>query len=655
MVLGDETIEVLDAETLELDKVTEIPEEELECNIATNSVTKFEEEFEKENVFGYPQIATESEFEEPIKYGSTYPNTLCFLALETSTIKYLNFGTNISFIPPVLYYSINNTNCDIPWNADTTSGESDIINLSVNDKIYVRGYHENSWGDRIGLGLDSSSYTQFVMTGKIEASGNITGLIDDGACTLTNLNSYGYCFYKLFENCTVLTKPPEFPATTLGPSCYEYTFNNCTSLIEAPRLPATTLTSECYLQMFSNCSSLTTIPEFSPTILSGLSCYRMFQNCTALTSFPSLEGITTVAGSSCLEMFKGCSNLKTATVPSATTLMSNCYNGMYRDCVNILEAPNFPSSLILAYSCFIDMYNGCTNLRKIPNFPYTQLENDCYTRMFYNCSALKINNASLTSNDIIWEIPGGAILPSGDFDNDMFVGTSGTFTSTPTIGVSYYIQGVEVLLDNNTLNLVVSGNTGTLTATIIPTTEDQTVTWSTSNSSVATVNNGIVSPLGVGTITIYATSVANPLYHAECTVVVTLSPLPIPTPAPSPGGGGSGGGGSYSDDLYSKLIKLTFDDAKANSWYKDVKGNWYYMDSDRNATRGWHFDMLDKQWYYLDPNTCIMVKGYITIDDKTYYFNENLDNGNWYKDEKTLTWHCYGRNEKSLGALIPIE
>lgn len=86
------------------------------------------------------------------------------------------------------------------------------------------------------------------------------------------------------------------------------------------------------------------------------------------------------------------------------------------------------------------------------------------------------------------------------------------------------IEVRNITLDRNTLNLGVN-KTRTLVATIMPTNAtDKTVTWSTSDASVATVSsNGLVSGIAYGTATITATS-SNGL-TATCTVHVVPTPV----------------------------------------------------------------------------------------------------------------------------------
>ena len=86
------------------------------------------------------------------------------------------------------------------------------------------------------------------------------------------------------------------------------------------------------------------------------------------------------------------------------------------------------------------------------------------------------------------------------------------------------IPTTGVTLSKDTLELV-NGNSGTLTATVEPSEASQSVTWASSNTAVATVDeSGNVTAVGAGTATITATAkvaAADGLTHsASCTVTV---------------------------------------------------------------------------------------------------------------------------------------
>ena len=80
----------------------------------------------------------------------------------------------------------------------------------------------------------------------------------------------------------------------------------------------------------------------------------------------------------------------------------------------------------------------------------------------------------------------------------------------------------EIKLDKTTLSLF-PGNTAQLTATISPDNAyDKSVTWSSSNTAVATVdNNGEVTAIADGTATITVQSVSISNVNATCTVTVS--------------------------------------------------------------------------------------------------------------------------------------
>lgn len=95
----------------------------------------------------------------------------------------------------------------------------------------------------------------------------------------------------------------------------------------------------------------------------------------------------------------------------------------------------------------------------------------------------------------------------------------GGYTATCNVTVGVPVTGVT--LNKSTLNLDIS-QTETLVATVLPNNAtNKNVTWSSSNTSVATVNsNGLVNPVGNGTCTITVTT-QDGGYKATCSVTVT--------------------------------------------------------------------------------------------------------------------------------------
>ena len=85
-----------------------------------------------------------------------------------------------------------------------------------------------------------------------------------------------------------------------------------------------------------------------------------------------------------------------------------------------------------------------------------------------------------------------------------------------------------VTLNQNEAQMTVGGETLTLTATVNPNNAtDQSVSWSTSDANVATVENGVVTAVAAGNATITVTT-TDGSFTATCAVTVTT---PEPEPA----------------------------------------------------------------------------------------------------------------------------
>lgn len=88
-----------------------------------------------------------------------------------------------------------------------------------------------------------------------------------------------------------------------------------------------------------------------------------------------------------------------------------------------------------------------------------------------------------------------------------------------TVTLDNLVPCTGISLDVSTLSITY-GSTGSLTATATPSDTTDQISWESSDTTVATVSNGTVTPAGVGSTTITATCGE---YSATCTVTVSAT------------------------------------------------------------------------------------------------------------------------------------
>ena len=331
------------------------------------------------------------------------PDYLCFTAEEANSTVAMAVRGN-----PTKGQAFETSTNGVNWSA-FTPGTTTITLINIGDKVYFRG-------DNTTVNESVSLYYNFVMSGKIAASGNIMSLLDKTCQSTTILNAY--CYYYMFWGCTSLTTAPALPATTLANDCYNYMFYGCTSLTTAPALPATVMADYCYYSMFNGCTSLTTAPALPATTLAN-NCY--------------------------LYMFWGCTSLTTAPALPATVMAKNCYLNMFRNCTSLTTAPALPATT-LASGCYNGMFEGCTSLTTAPALPATTLASSCYGYMFNRCTSLQVYSSSGTGHDKAWPIPTSGSASSYTSQKKMFYNCPGSYGTTTSVSLNrtFYTQNTPV-------------------------------------------------------------------------------------------------------------------------------------------------------------------------------------------------------------------
>ena len=141
-------------------------------------------------------------------------------------------------------------------------------------------------------------------------------------------------------------------------------------------------------------------------------------------------------------------------------------------------------------------------------------------------------------------LPNGLTLENGTISGTPTAAGTSTFTVTATNdngsdskALTLTINPAPILVTGVTLNkselALYTGGSATLTAAVAPdNATNKTVTWASSNPSVATVENGVVTAVGAGTVTITVATVDGG-YTATCAVTVEKPYTPPPYIPPS--------------------------------------------------------------------------------------------------------------------------
>ena len=139
-------------------------------------------------------------------------------------------------------------------------------------------------------------------------------------------------------------------------------------------------------------------------------------------------------------MFRDCTSLTAAPSLPATTLASYCYANMFFKCTSLTAAPSLPATTLASY-CYASMFRDCTSLTAAPSLPATTLKPDCYSYMFFNCKKIKLSTTASGTYTKSYRIPkSGTGTTASSALNYMFANTGGTFTGTPEINTTYYLD-----------------------------------------------------------------------------------------------------------------------------------------------------------------------------------------------------------------------
>ena len=133
-----------------------------------------------------------------------------------------------------------------------------------------------------------------------------------------------------------------------------------------------------------------------------------------------------------------------------------------------------------------------------------------------------VDEIEITRNEAVYAIQGNR---NPFIDNSSYADAiwgNGTVTPDPSVELK------SLTINPASVSLSV-GQTQTLSVLATPSNASNSVSWTTSNSTVATVSGGVVTAKAEGTATITATSTTNSSIKATATVTVTKSSSTVPT------------------------------------------------------------------------------------------------------------------------------
>ena len=227
-----------------------------------------------------------------------------------------------------------------------------------------------------------------------------------------------------------------------------------------------------------------------------------------------------------MSLLKGKDNFANANAIEANNAFYGLFAGAEK-LVNSTERKLVLPATTLKEGCYENMFSGCKGIEKAPELPAPALVKDCYKEIFYDCA--KLNHVTCLATDI-----------SAEGSTKDWLGKAGTeATSAPVLetlvpmppgsdGLPETWTAKKIVLVESVdikpeLGLVVGEADVTLTVIVLPEdATDKTVTWTSSNPAVATVDdNGRVHAVVPGEATITATAGDN---TATCAVKVTAKP-----------------------------------------------------------------------------------------------------------------------------------
>ncbi|MGO5082166.1 leucine-rich repeat protein, partial [Oscillospiraceae bacterium LCP25S3_E4] len=271
-----------------------------------------------------------------------------------------------------------------------------------------------------------------------------------------------------------------------------YAFDGCTGL-KSVTIPNSV--TEIGENAFMDCTGLTSVSIPSSVTEIGVCA---FYGCTGLKSVTIPNSVTEIGGGA----FQGCTGLKSVTIPSSVTEIGW---RAFENCTG-LKNITIPNSVTYIGVC---AFRGCTGLKSV-TIP---------------SSVTKIGDISFGYVDSQNKIKGFTIYGTKGTAAERYANDNG-FKFVEGTAPAEPVVPTGVKLNQSSLTLG-KGESYGLVSTVLPANaKNKTCTWSTSNSSVATVSNtGKVTAKAIGTAVITVKTVNGKT--ATCKVTVKPAPTSV--------------------------------------------------------------------------------------------------------------------------------
>ncbi|GHV43494.1 hypothetical protein FACS1894180_2740 [Bacteroidia bacterium] len=339
--------------------------------------------------------------------------------------------------------------------------------------------------------------------------------------TLTIPNSVTTIGNMAFQACRGITGTLTIPnsVTYLG----GYAFSGCSGITGTLTIPASVTTINNYA--FRGCSGITgtvTIPN-SVTTIHGQS----FYDCSNITTVILPVGLTDIIQS---EAFRNCSALSDIYNPQSTppAIVGNAFYGVNTNTCTL----HIPTGSLAAYQAAAVWQDFLLEEMDFPVYvlgisvshsaqTLAEGQTQQLAAAISPANAANQNLSWQSSNESIATVSAAGLVTAVSAGAASITATTEDGGYTASCAVTVIRPATGVTLNKTAVTLHI-GDTEQLTATVLPAgASNQNITWSSSNTAVATVDaTGKITATSVGIINIYAIT-EDGGYYASCIVNVT--------------------------------------------------------------------------------------------------------------------------------------